>query len=139
MIAGAMLTWGFVIPGLIVGSIFGIIAYSLYFFGHKADKETVKLIYSLMPEDHTYIDVAQTPPKALKKINKLWVKFSNGRFGFSVQQKIWTKILKVYHSSGNRYWIDKSVYEYFIDSVGWSRESDCIYPTSSHHHLLPSN
>ncbi|NEP61868.1 MAG: hypothetical protein F6K31_33780 [Symploca sp. SIO2G7] len=95
----------------------------------EADKETVKLIYRLMPEDHTYIDVDQIPPKDLKKINKLWVKFSNGRFGFSVQQKIWTKILKVYHSSENRYWIDNSVYEYFIDSVGWSREGDRIYHT----------
>jgi len=95
----------------------------------KADKETAKLIYRLMPEDYSYLRVDQIPPKALKKINKLWVKFSNGRFGFSVQQKIWTKILKVYHSSENRYRIDDSVYEYFIDSVGWSRESNRIYHT----------
>jgi hypothetical protein len=55
------------------------------------------------------------------------IKFSNGRFGLSVQQKIWKKILKAYHADGNQFWVDSSAYQVFIDYVGWTRESDRIY------------
>jgi hypothetical protein len=94
----------------------------------EADEETVKVICNLMPEQHyTYIDVEQIPPKDIKTINKLWLKFSNGRFGLSVQQSIWIKTLKEYHSNANKYWIDDSAYKVFIDRVGWTRESNRIY------------
>jgi hypothetical protein len=103
---------------------------------NEADKETVKVICSLMPDgDYTYIDVDQIPPKDLKKINQLWVKFSNGRFGLSVQQSIWNKILKAYNADESRYWIDDSAYNAFIDCVGWPRESDRIYHTDLEYSL----
>jgi hypothetical protein len=94
----------------------------------EADEETVKVMCNLMPERHyIYIDVDQIPPKDLRTINKLWLKFSNGRFGLSVQHSIWIKILKEYHSNENKYWIDDSAYKVFIDRVGWTRESNRIY------------
>jgi hypothetical protein len=94
----------------------------------EADEETVKVMCNLMPERHyIYIDVDQIPPKDLRTINKLWLKFSNGRFGLSVQHSIWIKILKEYHSNENKYWIDDSVYKVFIDRIGWTRESNRIY------------
>jgi hypothetical protein len=105
----------------------------------EADEETVEVIYSLMPDrNYTYIDVDQIPPKELRRINQLWVKFSNGRFGFSVQQSIWRKILKAYHSHGNEPWeleFDDSAYIAFIDRIGWSRESDRIYHTDLEYSL----
>ncbi len=95
----------------------------------EADEETVKVIDSFMPNRNHYIyaDINQIPPKDLRTINKLWIKFSNGRFGLSVQQTIWIKILNAYHSNENRYWVDDSAYKVFIDRVGWTRESDRIY------------
>lgn len=94
----------------------------------EADEETLNIIYDLMPSrGYTYIDIDQIPPKDLRKINRLWVKFSDGRFGFSVQKNIWIKILNAYHGNEKRYWIDDSVYNVFIDQVGWNRESNRIY------------
>jgi hypothetical protein len=104
----------------------------------EADQETLKVICSLMPDrDYCYIDVDQIPPKDLKRINQLWVRFSNGRFGFSVQKNIWIKILKAYHAdeNSNRYWIDDSAYYAFTDCVGWSRESNRIYHTDIEYSL----
>jgi hypothetical protein len=102
----------------------------------EADKETVRVICHLMPDhDYTDINVDQIPPKDLKKINQLWDKFSNGRFGFSVQQSIWNNILKAYNADTDRYWLDDSVYNVFIDRVGWSRESDRIYHTDIEYSL----
>jgi GUN4-like len=94
----------------------------------EADEETLNIIYDLMPDrSYKYIDIDQIPPKDLRKINRLWVKFSDGKFGLSVQKNIWTQILKVYNSNGQKYWIDDSVYNVFIDQVGWNRESNRIY------------
>ncbi|MBD1929504.1 GUN4 domain-containing protein [Trichocoleus sp. FACHB-90] len=94
----------------------------------EADEETVKVICRLMPDrSYRYIDVYQIPPKDIKRINQLWVKFSNGRFGLSVQQNIWRRILKDYNANENRFWIDDSVYKVFIDRVGWPRENNRIY------------
>ncbi|MEG4091285.1 GUN4 domain-containing protein [Microcoleus sp. Pol12B4] len=94
----------------------------------EADEETLNIIYNLMPSrSYTYIDINQIPPKDLRKINRLWVKFSDGRFGLSVQKNIWLQILNIYNSNGEKYWIDDSVYNVFIDRVGWNRESNRIY------------
>lgn len=38
----------------------------------------------------------------LRTIDQLWVNYSNGRFGFSVQKHIWQDVGKHYESFGNR-------------------------------------
>ncbi len=43
----------------------------------------------------------------LKIINRLWVQYSNGRFGFSVQGEIWKGV--------------KNDYKQFEERVGWRR------------------
>lgn len=92
----------------------------------EADAETVRLVLELMPErGYRYLDIDQIAPKDLKRINQLWVHYSKGRFGFSVQQNIWKKLLKVYNHS--EYWVEQEAYCAFIDCVGWSREKDRIY------------
>lgn len=50
-------------------------------------------------------DIKNFPYKDLREINQLWVKYSNGRFGFSVQRRIWENM--------NRDWIKVG------DRVGW--------------------
>lgn len=55
-------------------------------------------------------DLAKLPPEELLRINQLWLNYSKGRFGFSVQQRIWRKAVKL------------GEYEaecYVGDRVGW--------------------
>jgi eukaryotic-like serine/threonine-protein kinase len=50
----------------------------------------------------------------LRTIDQLWVKYSNGRFGFSVQKRI-------YQSLGGTRQYDKKIWEAFGDKVGWRK------------------
>lgn len=47
-------------------------------------------------------DIIQFPCTDLRTIDQLWVKYSNGRFGFSVQQKIWDEVNEDYGIFGDR-------------------------------------
>jgi hypothetical protein len=49
----------------------------------------------------------------LQTIDNLWVKYSNGKFGFSVQKKI-------YQSLGGTISYDEKVWQSFGDKVGWT-------------------
>lgn len=42
------------------------------------------------------------PCTDLRTIDQLWVKYSNGRFGFSVQKRIWESVGKDYEKFGDR-------------------------------------
>lgn len=98
---------------------------------HAADDETVRVITKLMPNlsKHkcTGIDVSEISPRALRTINRLWLEASAGRFGFSVQKRIWQRI-EVYQK--NQYLrLQKSGYDIFVETVGWSNEAGRIYHT----------
>lgn len=64
-----------------------------------ADRETANLILKAAGQtgdsengELLFVEnVEKIPAKDLKIINHLWVKYSNGRFGFSVQKQIWDK------------------------------------------------
>lgn len=56
-------------------------------------------------------DIERFPCQDLRNIDRLWVKYSHGRFGFSVQKNIWQEC-----GSPTRYSKD---WERFGDSVGW--------------------
>ena len=81
----------------------------------EADKETGKRMYEVMgraeegwlrPEDLEHF-----PCKDLKIIDTLWVHYSQGKFGFSVQKKIWIECGSP--TSYNDNWVR------FGDRVGW--------------------
>jgi hypothetical protein len=63
--------------------------------GHwkEADEETGTLMLKISCREHegwlNSEDIREFPYQDLCKINELWVKYSNGRFGFSVQRRIW--------------------------------------------------
>ncbi|WP_365671984.1 GUN4 domain-containing protein [Okeania sp. SIO3I5] len=57
-------------------------------------------------------DLENFPCQDLSTIDKLWVKYSNGKFGFSVQKQI-------YQSLGGKKEYDRKVWEAFGDKVGW--------------------
>lgn len=61
-----------------------------------ADYETKRLLLELAGrEKEGWLrpeDVESFPPQALSAIDQLWIKHSNGRFGFSIQSRIWRKL-----------------------------------------------
>lgn len=62
----------------------------------EADRETKRLLLELAGREREGWLLAEDPneisPEALAKIDRLWVKYSNGRFGFSVQRDIWQQL-----------------------------------------------
>ena len=57
-------------------------------------------------------DIEDFPCEDLQTIDRLWVHYSKGRFGFSVQAKI-------YRNLGGTKDYDKRVWNAFVDKVGW--------------------
>ena len=104
----------------------------------EADEETARFIYNLMPETVWYhertIVVNEIPPGDLKTINNLWLRYSKGRFGFSVQQRIWKRISSAYPPQEND-WKSERAYAAFIDCVGWSFENGHLYYTDLRYSL----
>ena len=86
----------------------------------KADMETASCMLKVAGrEEQGYLeeeDIENFPCTDLRTIDQLWVKYSNGKFGFSVQKKI-------YQSLGGTKEYSKLIWERFVDQVGW-REGD---------------
>ena len=86
----------------------------------SADWETRNKMLEVMgrTEEH-YLrveDIDNFPCEDLRTINQLWVQYSNGRFGFSVQKRI-------YQSLGGTRKYDEKIWEAFCDRVGWRKYS----------------
>ncbi|GDZ95121.1 serine/threonine protein kinase [Planktothrix agardhii CCAP 1459/11A] len=82
----------------------------------EADKETAEKMYEVAgrtkEEFLSEEDIDNFPCEDLRTIDQLWVKYSNGHFGFSVQKRI-------YQSLGGTRSYDQKVWEAFGDQVGW--------------------
>lgn len=63
---------------------------------HEADKETRRVMLSICSNENQGYLTAENyknfPSTDLNTIDRLWVKCSGGRFGFSVQRSIWEKV-----------------------------------------------
>ncbi len=81
----------------------------------EADKETAKVMFKIMGRESqgclTKYDCKNFPSEELKIIDSLWVKYSNSKFGFSVQKEIWlecgrkkNKFLKRIGWTWGRWW-----------------------------------
>jgi hypothetical protein len=83
----------------------------------NADIETERRILELVNRQNSEIrigDISQIPLKDLKNIDTLWLKYSNGRFGFSVQKRLWLDF-------GTPIKYGKS-WEHFGQFLGWRRQ-----------------
>lgn len=83
----------------------------------EADSETERIMREIIgaeSREFTEQDFAAFPSGALKVIDYLWLKYSKGRFGFSVQKQIWQR----YGSPK----VAGSQWESFGDTVGWRVE-----------------
>jgi hypothetical protein len=62
----------------------------------EADLETWELMKKLTKREQEgwlrIEDVKNFPRQELRKMDQLWVKYSNGKFGFSVQKQIWLEL-----------------------------------------------
>ena len=91
----------------------------------KANDETRNLILSATGRSAigwiTADDLQKIPCWDLKKIDDLWYKYSEGRFGFRVQ-------LPIYIDTGNRpgKLIADEAYNRFGDRIGWRKNNDWI-------------
>jgi len=82
----------------------------------EADEETANKMLEVAKRTSegwlSYEDIDRFPCEDLRTIDQLWVKYSNGRFGFSVQKRIYESL------GGTREYEDK-IWEAFGDRVGW--------------------
>ena len=82
----------------------------------EADQETYKkMLEAASRKEDGWLrseDIDRFPCEDLRTIDQLWVKYSNGRFCFSVQKRI-------YESLGGTREYDEKIWEAFGDRVGW--------------------
>ncbi len=84
----------------------------------EADQETLKvMLKAAKREKEGWLDIdsiEQFPCTDLRTIDQLWVKYSNGRFGFSVQKRVWESV------GGNPNG-DLGTWYDFGERVGWRK------------------
>ncbi|MEH1841792.1 MAG: GUN4 domain-containing protein [Nostoc sp.] len=70
----------------------------------EADKETLAVMLKVTGREKDgwldYKSIENFPYKDLHTIDQLWVKYSDGRFGFSVQKRIWESVDENYKEFG---------------------------------------
>lgn len=90
-----------------------------------ADLETWNLMLKLTKREQSgwlrLEDVKNFPRQELRKMDQLWVKYSNGKFGFSVQKQIWLDL-------GGKLDGEPDFDTYFKlgDRVGWRKNNEWL-------------
>ncbi|MGK7940890.1 MAG: GUN4 domain-containing protein [Crocosphaera sp.] len=89
----------------------------------EADQETAKLILKITQREKAgWLDqhhLEKFPCQELKIINQLWYEGSNGRFGFSVQKKL-------YESLGGKQQHNAQLWREFGEKVGWRKNNNWL-------------
>jgi len=87
----------------------------------EADIETARLMFKIAErEKERWLrveDIEQFPSRDLQTIDRLWVKYSYGRFGFSVQKEI-------YQGLGGTKEYNQEIWESFCKRLGWTVSYD---------------
>ena len=82
----------------------------------KADDETTRVMLAVAKrEKEGWLNegnIDNFPCEDLRTIDQLWVKYSGGKFGFSVQKRI-------YQSFGGTRQYNREIWEKFGNKVGW--------------------
>ncbi|NJL66756.1 MAG: GUN4 domain-containing protein [Microcoleus sp. SM1_3_4] len=90
----------------------------------KADAETsYKMLEVAGKQEEDWLtleDMREFPCEDLRTIDRLWVQYSRGHFGFSVQRKI-------YQNLGGTHEYDSEVWQKFGDAVGWRKNGEWLY------------
>ncbi len=109
----------------------------------EADQETANQMLKVMKKEGWFQvsskDLLNFPCVDLKTIDRLWVKYSSGQFGFSVQKEIYVQCGA---KLNGKYPGDK-IWQEFCDLIGWKVNgsyiycSDVIFSTSAPQGHLP--
>ncbi|NJK65458.1 MAG: GUN4 domain-containing protein [Microcoleus sp. SU_5_3] len=87
----------------------------------EADRETARLmLQAAKQEEKGWLDresIEKFPYEDLQTIDQLWVKYSNGHFGFSVQQRIYENVRESTED-------DSEVWQTFRYRVGWLKQGE---------------
>ena len=90
-----------------------------------ADLETWELMKKLTKREQEgwlrIEDVKNFPRQELRKMDQLWVKYSNGKFGFSVQKQIWLELGG--KLDGEPDW---DTFEKLGDRIGWRKNNEWL-------------
>ena len=88
----------------------------------EADEETLAVMLKAADrEKEGYLDtssIQKFPCTDLRTIDQLWVKYSNGHFGFSVQKRIWLKC------DGK---VNDETEKALGDALGWRKNNSWLY------------
>ena len=85
----------------------------------EADLETTELMLNYGRSSDGSLDIdcwRDFPPEELRMIDQLWLKYSQNRFGFSVQKRIWVELGGKFAGSGN---YDEKNIDIIMDKLGW--------------------
>ena len=89
----------------------------------EADGETTNKMYEVAGRQKEgwldTKDIENFSCPDLRAMDRLWVKYSNGRFGFSVQKQI-------YQSLGGTKEYDSKVWEAYAEAVGWQKGEEYV-------------
>ncbi len=102
-----------------------------------ADEETARCMMKAMEEQSVNLgvavnlwlypeDIEKFPCKALRTLDELWMEYSQGRFGLSVQAQIW-------RSCGSPTSYLSKAWENFGVTVGWRTQTPDSEPQTEHH------
>lgn len=90
----------------------------------EADEETYRVMLAVAKQEKEgwlrVEDIDNFPCVDLRTIDQLWVKYSNGKFGFSVQKRI-------YQDYGGTREYNREIWEKFGDKVGWRKGGKWLY------------
>ncbi|WP_052055436.1 GUN4 domain-containing protein [Myxosarcina sp. GI1] len=89
----------------------------------EADKETIRLILAVSKreiEELTPEDIQHFPCNDLMVIDRLWSKYSNGRFGFSVQLNAYQKLGGNLDSTVEQ---NQQLIEQWGENLGWRKNN----------------
>ncbi|MFN4876656.1 MAG: GUN4 domain-containing protein, partial [Aphanizomenon sp.] len=96
-----------------------------------ADLETGELMKKLTKREQEgwlrLEDVKNFPRQELRKMDQLWVKYSKGKFGFSVQKQIWLDLGGKLDGEP-----DSDTFNKLGDSVGWRKNNNKWLSYDSH-------
>lgn len=88
----------------------------------KADELTARLMYQVAGREKEVClrekDINHFPCEDLRTIDQLWVHYSNSKFGFSIQKKLWLEC------GGKIDKYDYEVWKKFAAKVGWYHPSN---------------
>lgn len=95
-----------------------------------ADRETTDKLFGLAKgKPHEYLpegNMKKVPCKDLRTINNLWLAYSRGKYGFSVQRKLYEQIYEQVRRQPKipSYDVESEVYDRFARRVGWTVRDD---------------